>query len=167
METLSDNYIIRKACEKDIDSVVELYTSLMGTEGCTWGDDYPNRSDVHSDVSKDCLYVVCDMNQEIIGAAAVGKDDELDILDCWSPEIMNTSNLSRIGIRLSYQNKGIATYFLTFLEKECAKQGYDGMRFLVGKSNHKALALYNKFQYRNVGETFMFDIDWYCYEKKL
>ena len=46
---------IRKAINTDIDEIIKIYNSLVGTPGCTWNMDYPNIDDVKNDFSKDSL----------------------------------------------------------------------------------------------------------------
>ena len=158
---------IRKAEETDKNQILALYHSLIGTEGCTWSLEYPTMEDINQDLEKGGLYILSNEDNQIIGAATAEKDNELEKLGCWSKIITNPCDLHRIGIRQDYQNLGLAKELIKHIEKDVVKKGFDGIRFLVSKTNPNALALYNKLDYKNVGETNMYDINWFCYEKKL
>ena len=47
---------------------------------------------------------------------------------------------------------------------EMKRQGYDGMKFVVSKTNPFALAMYDKNGFERCGETVAFGIEWYCYQ---
>lgn len=160
-------YIIEFATEKNIEEVLNIYHSLLGKDGCNWDFDYPAIDDIKNDINKKSLYIVLD-NKEIIAAAAAGKDDELIELDCFSKEIKEPCYLARIGVKTEYQNKGVAKYLISYIQKQVVKRGFDGMHFLVSKTNPHAIAVYKKLGYVCCGECIMYDDkEWYCYEKKL
>lgn len=157
---------IRKATNGDKEIILKIYESLIGYPGCTWSKDYPCLEDIYNDLEKESLYVVLKRNI-IIGVAAAGKDDELKHLDCWNKMIKNPCDLARIGVIKEYQNKGVAKELVKYIEKNVIKRGFDGIHFLVSKTNPRAIALYNSMNYKYCGDTTMYDRDWFCYEKKL
>lgn len=159
-------YVVRKVKENELEVILSIYNSLIGTSGCTWSLDYPNIDDVKGDFLNDSLYVIMD-NDQIIGAAAAGYSDEFEHLLCWDKDIKKACDLSRVGVRSDFQGKGVAQFLLSFLENDVVKREFDGMHFIVSKTNPKALSLYNKMGYKCVGDVYMYDNDWYCYEKKL
>lgn len=161
------NLNIRKARVEDISEIMCLYHSLIGTNGCTWSEDYPTLYDVESDLAKSSLYVLCDENNKILGVAAAGEDTELEHLKCWSRDIKRVCDLARIGVRCEYQGEGLGEMLVRYIEKDVVKRDFDGIHFLVSKTNPSALALYDKLNYSNVGEAYIYDVNWYCYEKKL
>ncbi len=160
------NIEIKKATNKDESQILEIYHSLIGTFGCTWSEEYPTIEDIRNDTLKKSLYTVWNDNR-IIAVAAAGKDHELDNLDCWDTNIKKPCDLARIGVLKEFQNNGIAKQLVEYIEIDVVKRGFDGIHFLVSKTNPSALALYNKLKYKNCGETNMYDINWFCYEKKL
>lgn len=159
---------IIKAKKEDAEEVLKIYKSLVGTKGCLWDEYYPAIEDVEEDIKKDGLYIVLD-NKKIIAAAYAGKDEELEKLTCWDKEIKNPCGLSRLGVLKECQSKGIAKKLLTYVEKDALNRGYDGICFIVGKTNFSAVGLYNRMNYICCGETKddFLNIDWLCYEKKL
>lgn len=161
------NVNIRKAKVFDVEEILCLYHSLIGTDGCTWSDEYPTRCDVESDLEKASLYVLYDENNKILGVAAAGEDSELEHLKCWNTKILRVCDLARIGILSAYQGRGFGEMLVKYIERDVVKRGFDGIHFLVSKTNPRALALYDKLDYFNVGDAYMYDVDWYCYEKIL
>ena len=82
----------------------------------------------------------------------------------WKPK--NPCELARIGVNPVFQNQGIGTIILQHIITAMKEKGFDGMRFIVSKTNPAALALYDKNGFERCGEAFVFDIDWYCYQMK-
>jgi len=155
-----DEYTFQLANIDEITDIVNIYHSLIGTRGCTWDMDYPSKETAEFDISNDRLYTL-KMSNRIIAVASVGDYDELEDLQ-WKPE--NPCELMRIGVRQEYQNQGIGTIVLQHIIRIAKEKGYDGMRFLVSKTNPAALALYDKNGFERCGEAFRFDIDFYCYQ---
>ena len=159
-------YIVKMATIENTEEILNIYHSLIGKDGCTWDLDYPNIDDVKNDINKESLYIVLN-NKEIIAVAAAGHDDELKELNCYSKDIKVPCDLARIAVKKEYQNKGIAKYLISYIEKQAIKRGFDGIHFLVSKTNPHAKAVYDKLNYVCCGECVMYDKNWYCYEKKL
>ena len=157
---MDNTYDFCLANPKDISAILDLYHSLIGTQGCTWNSEYPNEDIVNQDIINNSLYLLKEKNK-IISVAAAGVSDELIKLP-WSTK--NPCDLARIGVLFSMQGKGIGTIMLNKVIDAIKKRGFDGIRFLVGKNNPSALALYNKNGFTICGETNMYDIDFYCYE---
>lgn len=155
-----DGYTFSLARPDDVQEIVSIYHSLVGTPGCTWDLDYPNRATAESDVSRKALYVL-KKNGRIIAVASVGEFNELGHLQ-WTPQ--NPCELARIGVMPTMQKQGIGTILLQNIIKMVREKGFDGIRMLVSKTNPAALALYDKNGFAKCGEVFMFDIDFFCYE---
>lgn len=155
-----DKYNFSLAKHSDISEILDIYHSLIGTPGCTWDIDYPNREIVESDIDRESLYILKNYDK-IIAVAAAGINDELDHLQ-WS--IKRPCDLARIGVLPMMQNQGIGTIMLQKVIQAVKEKEFDGIRILVSKSNPAALALYNKNNFIKCGETFMYGIDFYCCE---
>jgi len=155
-----DEYIFVLAKSEEIPEIVDIYNGLVGTPGCTWSFDYPNKETAEYDIKKDSLYVL-KKNKKIIAVATVGSFNELNDLE-WKPK--NPCELHRIGVISTMLNQGIGTILLQNTIKTVKELKYDGMRFLVSKKNISALALYDKIGFERCGEVFMHDIDFYCYQ---
>ena len=136
-----NNYIFSLAERNDVDEILDFYHSLVGTPGCTWNLDYPNRENVESDIHNDSLYMLRDKDNILISVAAAGMSDELEELR-WN--MKNPCDLARIGVLSTRQNQGIGTIMLCNVINAVKKRGFDGIRMLVSKSNPSALAMYDK-----------------------
>ncbi len=143
-------------------SIINIYHSLIGTPGCTWSADYPCKDTAWSDIENKSLYILKE-NSKIIAAASAGAFDELAHLQ-W--ELENPCELARLGVLPSFQKRGIGTIILQNVIAAVKEKGFDGIRMLVSKTNPAALALYHKNGFKQCGETFMYDIDFYCYQMK-
>lgn len=162
----SDNvgYKFRLAEQKDENSILEVYKSIIGTQGCTWHDEYPSMREIRTDIEASSLYCMTDENEKIIAVATAGPLDELCDLT-WDAMMTRPCELARIGVLPIMQRKGIASKLLEFVIEDCKRRGYNDMRFLVAKTNYNALLLYRKFGFREAGEVFRYGHDFYCYYK--
>lgn len=161
-----NEYIFRLAKSGEGEDILKLYRSIIGTHGCTWSNEYPTIDIIISDIEMRSLYCMTDDKGQIIAAAAAGPFDELSSLE-WDPRMTAPCELARIGVAPSMQKRGLASKLLCAVIDDCRSRGYNGMRFLVSKTNYKALALYNKFGFQETGEVFMYGHDFYCYYKLL
>lgn len=159
-------YKIKPAAEENIDELLSIYRSLIGKDGCTWDLDYPSVDDIRRDINQNSLYIVLD-HEEIIAAASAGEEADFKRIDCYSKDIKAPCALSRIAVKTEYQNRGIAKYLIRHIEIEAKKRGFDGIQLLVSKTNPHAKAVYDQMHYVCCGECSMYEIDWYCCEKKL
>ena len=157
---MADHCEFLLASEDDIPEIVNLYHGLIGAPGCAWNADYPDRAIAESDVAGKSLYVL-KKNGEIIAAGSIEAPDELAHLK-WAPK--KPCELSRLGVALSMQNRGVGTRILQSMIATAKEKGFDGIVMLVSKANSAALALYDKNGFEKCGETSMYHIDFYCYQ---
>ncbi len=154
--------------ESEADEVLALYRSLVGTPFCAWTADYPARSDVDFDLSRNALFCLRDEETgEMAGVISIDEDPKVKNLTCWTPERLPGRELSRLGVKEQYQNQGIARKLMAGAIEELRRQGYKSVHILVAKENKKALASYRVFEYEVVGECFMHEHEYLCYEKTL
>jgi len=154
-----NGYEFQLAVPDDIPEILGIYQSLAGTPGCTWDADYPNRETAEEDIGNGWLYKL-KKHDKIIAVASAGKFDDWGHLLQWKPK--NPCELARIGVDPAFQKQGIGTVILQNVITAMKKQGFDGMRFIVSKTNPAALSLYEKNGFEICGETSVFDMDWYC-----
>lgn len=157
---------IRKAKIEEAEEILKIYKSLIGYEGCLWDEYYPNIEIVNNDIKNETLYVAL-IDDEIVGTAQSGIDEELFNMEFFTKEKKNPRDLSRVAVKKEYQKQGIAKKIIAYIENELRKDGVDYMYLTVGKTNIKAYNLYKSIGYETKGEMVKFDIDWYCQEKKL
>lgn len=159
--------IIEKALPEDAEEIYAIYSSLKGSPGCTWDDEYPTLDFVRNDIEKRrSLYKLTEYGK-IIAAAYLGEFEETERPECFNKSIKRLGEFSRVGVRREYHRKGYAERLLRFLLKEAANLGYEGLALLVGTENLGAVALYEKIGFRRVGDGVMYDTHWFFYEKRI
>lgn len=154
------------ALREDAENIMELYRTMVGKEGCTWSEDYPSMEILLRDIKKKNEFCMKDNNGNIVAAIAIDEDEAVGNLNVWSGKYKNAGELSRLAVREDCQNHGIAKEIIRYVREEMKKRGYDGIHFLASKTNPAALACYKKMDVEVVGETFLYDTDWWCYEGK-
>ena len=156
------DYSFAFAKRSDTPEILRLYRSLIGTQGCTWHTDYPNREITEADIDAEALYVVLDKKYKIIAVATACKDIELDGLACWQTK--NPCDLARFGVLTEKQNQGIGSFLLRKVISTVRRTGFDGMRMLVSKDNQIARRLYQQQGFERIGEVFVYGSDYDCLE---
>jgi len=154
------SYTFSLAGNDAIPEIVSIYNSIIGIPGCTWNAEYPSIETAESDINSKSLYLL-KRQEGIVAVVSAGSFNELGHLK-WKPK--NPCELARIGVIPSMQRQGVGTAFLYNVISAMMEKGYDGIRMIVSKNNPAALALYNKNGFEMCGETFMYDIDFYCYQ---
>ncbi len=157
---------IRRVMMSEKDQALSVYRSLIGSFGCTWSIEYPSMEDVEEDIQNKALYGVYD-NEALIALAAANQDDDYDELNLKSGNLKRACSLSRIGVRADYQRKGIARLLISAMEKDLYAHGYDGIHLLVSKTNPHAIALYESMSFKRCCEAFLYERNWYYYQKRL
>lgn len=161
------SYVFRSANEKDLEEIRALYTSVIGSPGCTWDEGYPNAECTRADWERGDLFCLKTEDGEIAGVIAVDADEIVEKLPCWTTSLQPGAELARLVVKESYQNQGIAKQLLQCGMKELTKRGYRSVHFLVSKTNERALRAYEPLGFNNRGEWSGYDHDWWCYEKAL
>lgn len=157
---------IEKALPEDAEEIYAMYSSLKGSPGCTWNDEYPSLEFVREDIKSRSLYKLTE-NGVMIAAAYLGDFEETERPECFDKSIKRLGEFSRVGVRREYHRMGYAQRLLRFLLTEAATLGYDGLALFVGTENFGAMALYEKLGFRRCGEGFMYDTHWFFYEKRI
>ena len=158
------DFEIRKATPQDAHQIHALYTSRIGTKGCTWDEEYPTLELVRHDIERNALYAVYD-GGKAVAAAVCGEDMDLRIFDLWSEKIKNPCELERVGILEEYQGRHLASRLLRYIEADMVRQGFDGVLLLVDPENDRAKALYEHLGFSYRGEREGWEHVWSCYEK--
>lgn len=153
-----------QAAKEDKEEIVKLYRSAIGSMGCTWSEEYPSYEHTEGDLKRGDLYCLKNENKEIVGAISIDDDEAVKKLSCWSD---GGAELSRLVVKEKYQNQGIAGELLKGAMAILRSRGYTYVHFLVSKKHEKALRAYDKLHFDNVGESDLYEGDWWCYEKKL
>ena len=158
--------MIELATENDREEILKLYKMQVGKEFCPWTDEYPDDDTITFDLSRGALFVER-LEGRIVAAISIDQDPEVEELSYWNPELAPGGELARLAVLPEMQNRGIARQMLEFCMEELKRRGYKSVHFLVNRHNVKALRSYEHLGFDVVGECYMFEQDFYCYEKVL
>ena len=163
---MDKQYDIIVATEEDRDEILSLYKAQIGREFCPWDEEYPSIESIDGDFSREALFVL-KMDGEIKAAISIEEDEEVDLLACWDKKLAPAGELARLAVLPNEQNKGLGRIMLKFGMDELKKRGFKSIHLLVNKYNTKAIGCYSVFGFRVVGECYMYEQDFLCYEKEL
>ncbi len=161
---MSGNIVL--ASESDREQIMALYKEQLGREFCAWDEDYPSEETIDCDFSRDALFVMKE-DEKVIAAISIEIDEDVDSLECWAPDLFPGGELARLAVTPSMQGKGIARQMMQHGMNALTDRGYRRIHFLVNKYNKPAIQSYSKFGFNVVGECFMYDQEFLCYEKDL
>lgn len=156
--------VFLQANESDKEEIIKLYKSAIGSMGCTWNEEYPSEVHTNGDLERGDLFCIKSKEKKIVGAISIDADEAVDKLECWSK---NGAEVSRLVVEEAYQNQGIAGELLKGAMGVLKERGFSYVHFLVSKEHTKALRAYGKLEFDNVGESDLYEGNWWCYEKKL
>lgn len=161
------NLYFQKATKEDIIEISRLYSTAIGTDGCTWSTDYPNAEITKGDHERGDLFCMKMDSGELVGAISIDDDKEVDALPCWSKDLQPAAELARLVVKEGFQNQGIARRLLSDAMNELKHRGCRAVHFLVSPGNEKALRSYAKLQFHHCGDCDLYNHHWFCYEKPL
>lgn len=156
---------IMRAEPCDAERIAENYRSLIGEPGCTWDDHYPTLEFVRNDIEKQCMFKAV-YEGRIIGSAYFGDYEEREVLQCFGAA-EGLGEFGRVGVIKEFHRMGVAERLLRSLLESAPERGFDRVALLVGRRNLGAAALYEKLGFERVGESELYDTEWYCYLCKL
>lgn len=159
-------YSIVKATEEDREELLALYRAQIGREYCPWDEEYPGDESITWDLSRDALFVLKE-DGRILAAVSIEVDEDVDDFPFWDKELEPFGELARLGVLPDAQNRGLARVLLQFGMDELKRRGFRGVRFMVNRTNPKAIRSYAPFGFHVAGETRIYDQDMLCYEKEL
>jgi ribosomal protein S18 acetylase RimI-like enzyme len=164
---------IAYAVENDIERVMSLIKECirdMESHGIhQWGEYYPTREIIQDDIENRSLYTAKE-DDEVLGIIAVNEEQppEWERVN-WTPQEGRILALHRLAVKPTRQKQGIARRLLDYAEDYAADNRYTAIRLDAYSGNPRALRLYEKNQYKRVGEIRFpgRDLPFYCYEKIL
>ena len=159
-------YEIIMATEADREELLALYKLQLGREFCPWDEEYPSNETIDYDLLRDAVLVM-KMDGRIVAAVSLEEDEAVDRLDCWDPNMQPVGELARVAVLPQEQSRGLGRIMLQFGMDELKRRGYKGIHMLVNKYNTKAIRCYAVFGFRVVGECYLYEQDYLCYEREL
>lgn len=148
------NYTLELAKKEELTDVKTLYSSVINTPYCIWNEEYPSDFEIDLDYKSDKLFVL-KYNEQIIGAASIVPENEMDDIDCWT-EVNNSCEIARIVIHKDYQGKGLAKILVSLLIEEIKILKYKSIHLAVHVDHIPAYKTYTGLGFKMVGSTFMY-----------
>jgi len=156
--------LLCKALPTEKEEILKLYSSVIGTPFCVWNENYPSMLEIDNDIKNGYLFVEKE-NDEIIGAISITPENEYNELNVWKNR--NAREISRVVVSPLHRGKSIAYNMVLEVEKIVKDLGFEATHLLVAKKNIPAFKTYMKANYNVVGETFMYDNEYFAIEKIL
>ncbi len=139
---------------------------MIGSQYCVWNDIYPGIEEIRNDFQTGNLYVIND-DEQIIGAASIVPENEMDALPFWKMSNTNAREIARIVVSKEFQNRGIATQLVNSIIGELKFRGASSVRLSVAIGNIPAFKVYQKIGFEIVGETDMYNNRYYLFERTI
>lgn len=154
---------IRKATERDIDEIVEVFNDAkksMKAAGINqWGDDYdgyPSEWEARHDIDNGSGYVICEEGH-VIGYTAIMFSEDINykrIDGAWLNDAPY-GVIHRTSILSSYKGKGLAGMFFAYAEKLAKEAGIHNLRIDTHKDNAPMQHCVAKHGYTYCGVVYM------------
>jgi ribosomal protein S18 acetylase RimI-like enzyme len=117
-----------------------------------WDEFYPSKNILRDDIVKKQLYKII-IEENIISAFVLNKEYDKEYLGGkWKYNGNNFIVLHRLCINTKYQNKGIGTKIMLYIENYLKIRGVKSIRLDAFSKNPIALKLYNNLGYKKTGE---------------
>ncbi len=145
----------RLAKESDIEIINDIVKSaILEMENNNihqWDNIYPTKDDFLLDIKKGQLFIGI-LDGDISVVFTVNKEyDEQYKNGVWKYPNCEYRIIHRLCVNPKYQNQGIASNTLNYIESELRKNGIEAIRLDVYCNNPYALSLYHKNGYEKVG----------------
>jgi len=147
--------IYSKAKAEDIEEVFSVFSNAIkcmkeaGIE--QWDEIYPDKATISQDINNNQLYIGKTQDKIAVCFVLSEECDEAYKNGNWEYPDSKFIVLHRICVEPCFQNKGIATECLKYIEKLCISQGYESIRLDCFTENPYSQKLYNKAGYKIQG----------------
>ncbi len=156
----------RRAAATELEGILELYRSVIGTEFCTWNEFYPGEEEIGTDYRNNNLFVMVE-SEQLLGALSVIYENELDELDYWKVRSGAVREIARVVVNTRFQGKGIAYEMVRQIEGALKGERCTAIHLLVACKNIPAYKTYMKAGFKVMGECDMYGNHYYACEKLL
>lgn len=148
-------------------AVIEASRAALDRAGIRqWDDTYPTRAVVESDISKGTLYVLEDAGTTLACITLDSIQDPAYARLAWTiPEPALV--VHRLCVDPAAQGRGLARELMAFAERFAWEHDYRSIRLDAFSGNPRALGLYRRRGYSDVGEVFFprRDLPFRCFER--
>lgn len=157
---------LRNAKLTELDTIYNMYKSVIGTQYCTWSQQYPGKTEIDNDYKTGNLYVLVG-EEKIIGAITAVPENELSHFTFWQKNNENTREISRVIISKEFWGQGMAKKLVQSLISILEKQGCQSVHLSVAALNIPAYKTYISLGFTPVGESDMYGSHFILCEKLL
>ena len=158
---------IESASAQDREELMRLYTLQKGRDYCFWTADYPALENVDDDLAQGALFVMRNQAGNILAAASIEQDEQVDQLPCWSARLSPAGEIARLAVHPVYQNQGFGRRIVAGVMQVLKDRGYRSVHLLVNSKNAPAIRTYGFFRFDQAGECDMYNQHFLCMEKDL
>lgn len=163
--------IFRKALMEDLPEILVLYKAVvenMISSGINqWSDEYPNKEVLTEDIEKGELILALS-DKRIVSAFVMNEFADEDYYKAdWQYPHLRWCVVHRLCVSPVCHRQGIATLVMNYVEGTAKLQGYEAIHLDTFSGNPKALSLYHKLGFVDVGEAYWARGRFIIMEKKL
>jgi len=161
----------RKAVAEDLPEILLLYKAVvrnMLQSGIDqWGDEYPNKDVLSGDIENNDL-IIAHFGERIIGAFVMNEFADEDYYKAdWQYPDLKWCVIHRLCVLPSFHKQGVALKMMEYAENKARMDGFGSIHLDTFSGNPKALSLYHKLGFTDVGEAFWPRGRFIIMEKKL
>ena len=137
---------------KEVFSVFSAAVNHMEQQGIhQWDEIYPDLPTITEDIAKNQMYIgMIDNNIAVCFVLSEEYDEEYKN-GKWQWPDSKFCVIHRLCVNPQFQNQGIATKTMKYIEKVCKEAGYDSIRLDCFTQNPYSRKLYEKAGYSVVG----------------
>ncbi len=158
METLVSRILrlkYSKANINQLDKIFELYSAAIENMEKQnihqWDEIYPDKEILRQDILKEQMYIGKIDNNIAVCFVLNEECDEEYKNGKWNYPDSKFCVIHRLCVNPEFQNQGIASKTMDYIEKICKKAGYDSIRLDCFTENPYSQKLYNKAGYTITG----------------
>jgi ribosomal protein S18 acetylase RimI-like enzyme len=159
------------AKEQHLDEMFLIFTKAIDKMNenniFQWDEVYPDKSTLYQDIRNRQLHIGI-IGEEIVSAYVLNQEcDEQYALGNWKYPNSSYRIIHRLCVNPQFQNKGIGTITMKYLENEVKKKGIETIRLDSYTLNPYAVRMYEKLGYEKVGFADFRKGKFYLMEKRL
>lgn len=147
--------IYSKADKTQIEEVFSVFSAAiqnMELQGIQqWDEIYPDKPTIADDIARKQMYISKINNQIAVCFVLSEEYDEEYKNGCWQYPDSRFCVIHRLCVNPKFQNKGIASKTMKYIENLCKSAGYDSIRLDCFTENPYSRRLYDKTGYSVVG----------------
>lgn len=154
---------LRKACKSEIDeimNIIKVAQNHFKDNGIDqWQNNYPNHQVIEKDIENNSSYVLIE-NNKVLGTAMVSFDGEENYNKIYEGDWLSHEKyavIHRIALDFNSRGTGLASLFMTEIEKLCKEKGISSIKVDTHRENIPMQKLLLKNGYKKCGIIYLAD----------